>query len=234
MGASAVTEAVHCIGRDKELAIVREHLRAAKNLVVFGAEGVGKTALVREAIEGASNVFYCPDTSTVKTTCQSLLAQLKLSVAEADNIARKRAILKATAGKKCSFVFDHVRWVSPKLLSFLGNIRESHTIIIVTRSIAWSDMGHLKMILWGFDKLEIAPLAHGAMRDVLRTQMKQLNLRVPNSQRFEVDALRIAGHNLHVLMELCQQAASGKYVFGKHLSTQLLNLDRRIKELGLR
>jgi hypothetical protein len=81
------------IGRDKELAVVREHLRDGKNLIVFGPPGIGKTALIREA---APEVLYCADTGTLKSACESLLAQLGLS-APADNIARKRAILKALA-----------------------------------------------------------------------------------------------------------------------------------------
>jgi hypothetical protein len=221
------------IGRSKELAVVREHLRAGKNLVVFGAIGVGKTALVSEARRDAPNALYCADTSTLKRACESLLSQLNLTVLEADNIVRKRAILKATTGENCCFVFDQVGWVGPRLLSFLEKVRESHSMIVVTRSIAWSEMGHLRMILWDFDQVELAPLSHEATRQVLRARMKELQLRVPDPQQFEADVLRITGHNLHVLMELCQQAATGQYVFGKHLSTQLLNLDRRIKELPL-
>jgi len=221
------------IGRDRELRIVREHLCAGKNLVVFGAEGVGKTGLVTEATRGHPNVLYCAHSATLKSACESLLGQLQLMVPDADNVARKRAILKATAGKKCRFVFDHVVWVSPKLVSFLNTIHESYSMIVVTRSIAWSDMGHLKMILWDFDKLELTPLSHGAMRQVLRAQVRQLRLRTPDVERFEADVLRIAGHNLHVLMALCQQVASGKYTLGKQFPARLLDLDRRIKELNL-
>jgi len=224
---------MNLFGRDHELQILRKHLRTGRNLVVVGPEGVGKSALVTEAIRGQADALYCANTATLKSACESLLGQLRLAVPEADNVARKRAILKATAGKKCCFVFDHVGWVSPKLVSFLNNVHESHSMIIVTRSIAWSDMGHLKMILWDFDELEVMPLSRDAMLQSLRGQMKQLKLRVPNPQRFETDVLRIAGRNLHVLMELCQQATGDQYVFGKHLSTQLLNLDRRIKELDL-
>ncbi len=219
------------IGRHKELAVVREHLRAGRNLVVVGAIGVGKTALVSEALRDAPHALYCADTSTLKRGCESFLSQLNLTVTEADNIVRKHAILKATAGKNCCFVFDHVGWVGPKLLSFLEKVRQSHSMIVVTRSMAWSEMGHLRMILWDFDQIELAPLSREGTRQLLRARMKELKLRAPDPQRFEADVLRIAGHNLHVLMELCQQAASGRYVFGKHLSTQLLNLDRRIKEL---
>ncbi len=221
------------IGRHKELAVVREHLRAGRNLAVFGAIGVGKTALVGEALPDAPSALYCAHTSTLKSACELVLSQLNLTVPEADNIVRKHAILKATAGKNCCFVFDHVGWVGPKLLSFLEKVRQSHSMIVVTRSIAWSEMGHLRMILWDFDQIELTPLSREATRQVLRARMKQLQLRVPDAEQFEADVLRIAGHNLHVLMGLCQQAASGQYVFGKRLSTQLLNLDRRVKELRL-
>jgi len=77
------------IGREKELAIVREHVRAGRNLAVVGPAGVGKTALVREAVPAAR---YCADSSTVKTVCESL------GFHAPDNIARKRALLRATAG----------------------------------------------------------------------------------------------------------------------------------------
>jgi ABC-type cobalamin/Fe3+-siderophores transport system ATPase subunit len=86
------------IGRDKELVIVREHLRQGKNLVVFGPVGVGKTALVAEAIRDRSGVLYCADTATLKTTCEALLAQLGVVASAADNVARKRAILRAVRG----------------------------------------------------------------------------------------------------------------------------------------
>jgi hypothetical protein len=225
---------MNLIDRETELNAVHESLRVGRNLAVVGLEGVGKTALITEAIRDRSDVLYCGDTSTLKTACESLLAQLRLAVNEADNVARKRAILRTTADKKLCFIFDHVGWVNPKLQAFLENVRASHPMIVVTRSIAWSDMGHLKMILWDFDKLELRPPSRETMLEVLRAQVKRLKLRVPDPHQFEANVLRIADHNLHVLMELCQQAADGGYVFGKHLSTQLLNLDRRIKELGLR
>jgi hypothetical protein len=224
---------LNLIGRDKEVNLVREHLRVGKNLVVFGKEGVGKTALVRKAMETTPAALYCADTTTLKAACESLLRELRLRAAEADNVVRKRAIIKATARRRHCFVFDHVGWVAPKLLSFLEKLQESHRLIVVMRSIAWSDMGHLKLLLWDFGKLEVPPLSREATLQVLRSQMQHFKLSVPDPNRFETDVLRIAGHNLHVLGQLCRQAARGQYVFGKHLSTQLLDIDRRIGGLRL-
>jgi len=220
------------IRRDAELKLVREHLRARKNLVVFGVEGVGKTALVAEAMRDRPDALYCADATTLKTACESLLAQLGLAVAEADNVRRKRAILKATAGKNCCFVFDHVGRVGPKLASFLDNIHESQPMIVVTRSLAWKDIGHLKMILYDFDTLKLTNLSETDTRQLVRAKIKQLSLTAPNPAEFEREVWRLSKGNPRLIIELCQQAAKRSYVFGGHLSTQLLDLDRRISKLN--
>jgi len=221
------------IGREDELHVVRQRVRAGKNIAIFGGEGVGKTALVTEAVEAAAGVVYCPDTSTLKTACESLLGRFGVRVTEADNLARKRAVLAAARGRRLTFVFDHVGWVGPKLLSLLALLRESHPLIVVTRDLAPAATGHLKMILWDFDKLELRPLDRAAALRLLQAQMKQLALTVPDARQFEHDVLCLAGGNPRRILELCEQAAQGRYVFGRRVSTQLMELDRRIRQLDL-
>jgi NADPH:quinone reductase-like Zn-dependent oxidoreductase len=218
-------------GRDKELAVVREHLRTGRNLAIWGTAGVGKTALVSEAIAGRPAVLYCAGTSTVKTACESLLAALGLTVRNADNIERKRAILKATRGKDCCFVLDHVGHVTPKLLSLLETIHDSHPMIVVTRSLAWSATGHLKMILWDFDQLELTNLHQADARRFMEAEASRLALKVPNRPQFMRELWRLSRGNPRLIVELYEQVAKGRYVFGGHLSTQLLDLDRRIRNL---
>jgi len=208
------------VGRDKELAVVREHVRDGRNLVVFGPAGMGKTTLVTEAIRDQPGAVYCADTSTLKIACESVLAQIGLTVRLTDNVARKRAILRATAGQRRCFVFDHVGRVSPKLASFLETVRETHSMILVTRTVAGPATGWLKMILWDFDQLELAPLSGGAMRELLRAEIGVCE------SRLERGILRVARGCPGVLMALCRQAHRGRY-----LSPRLLDLDRRIAEL---
>jgi len=200
------------IGREKELAIVREHVRAGRNLAVVGPAGVGKTALVREAVPGAR---YCADSSTVKTVCESL------GFHAPDNIARKRALLRATAGGTQCFVFDHVGHVTPKLLSLLELIHESHPMIVVTRSLAWKEVGHLKMILWDFDTLELRNLPEREACRLADRETARLGIKVPAQ-----DLWRLAHGHPGRILELCAQATKGRYV-----SAQLLDLDCRIAKL---
>jgi hypothetical protein len=222
---------MNLIGRDKELAIVRKHLHAGKNLVVFGPAGVGKTALVAEGLHDTSNALYSADTSTLKGACESLLTELKLSVPEADNIVRKRAILKATAGKNYGFVFDHVGWVSPKLLSFLENLHALHPLLVVTRSLAWKDIGHLKMILYDFDTLELGNLAEAPARQLIQSLTAELHL--PDAVTFQRDLWRLSHGNPGKMIALSEQARRGRYSFGGKTDVRLLDLDRRIQELDL-
>ena len=221
------------IGRDTELGIVREHVRTSRNLAIWGAEGVGKTALVSEAIAGKRDVLYCADASTLKAACESLLAALGLTVAGADNIQRKRAILNATRGKRFCFIFDHVGHVTPKLLSLLESIHDSHPIMVVARSLAWKDTGHLKLILWDFHTLELGNLRESAARQLVAAEVTRLGLSVPDRRQLAREFMRLSRGNPRRIVELCAQASRGRYVFGDRLSSNLLDLDRRIHELNL-
>ena len=221
------------IGLETELSIVREHLRADKNLAVCGPAGVGKTALVQAALAGRTDAVYCGDTATLKTACESLLTVLGMTVAEADNVQRKRAVLRALRRRRSVVVFDHVGRVSPKLLSLLDNLHGSHPLIVVTRSLAWKDIGHLKMILYDFDTLELTNLSEPDLRQLVRAQINQLGLTVPNPAEFEHDLWRLSHGNPGFIVALCQQAEQGHYIFGRRLATRLLDLDRCIKSLNL-
>jgi len=211
------------IGRDKELQVVRDHLQRRRNLAVCGATGTGKTALVAEAIAGKADVLYCADSATLKTACESLLAQLGLDVAVADNVERKRAILNATRRRSVCFIFDHVCCVSPKLAAFLENLHDAHPMIVITRSLAWPEIGHLKMILWDFDTLELRNLSQRNACRLAEAEATRLGIRV--SAR---ELARLSRGNPRHLLELCAQAERSRLI-----SPQLLELDRRISELKL-
>jgi hypothetical protein len=103
----------------------------------------------------------------------------------------------------------------------------------VTPSLAWPDIGHLKMILWDFDKLQIGNLDQAATRQLTNAESARLGLSIPDPPRFAHEVRRLSHGNPGLIVELCAQASKGRYVFGHHLSTQLLNLDRRIGKLDL-
>jgi hypothetical protein len=195
------------IGRDKELALVSN----GRNLVITGPEGAGKTALVRAALPDA---VYCANSSTLKNACESL------GFCAPDNVQRKRLLLRSTA--RC-FVFDHLQHVTPKLLSLLEVLRESHRLVLVTRSLLWP----LKTMLWGFDQLELRNLPERDARRLIEAEIKRLQLNVP--PKFTREVWRLSRGNPRHILELCAQAGKQPYV-----SADLLDLDRRIGKLPAR
>ena len=48
------------VGREKELAMLNQSYQAAENtmVILYGREGMGKTALVRQFIQGKNAVYY--------------------------------------------------------------------------------------------------------------------------------------------------------------------------------
>src|SRR5208282_461587 len=123
----------------------------------------------------------------------------------------------ATAGKKHCFIFDHVRHVTPKLLSLLENIHESHPMIVVSRSLAWKETGHLKMILWDFINLELHNLPERDACRLVEVETDRLALNLPDRRRFAREVWRLSRGNPRYILELCAQAGKGRYV-----STDLL------------
>jgi hypothetical protein len=121
----------------------------------------------------------------------------------------------------------------PKLFSLLDAIREAHQMVVVTRSLAWSEIGHLKMILWDFDRRQLNKLRQADAFQLIMTETERLGLEVPSPQQFARTVWRLSGGNPHTILDICARAARGHYIFGTHLSTQLLDLDRRIEKLHL-
>jgi len=78
-------------------------------------------------------------------------------------------------------------------------------------------------------RLNLPPLPE----PLVRARVKQLSLTVPNPAEFEHDLWRLSHGNPGRILSLCQQAKQGHYIFGHHLATRLLDLDRRIKSLNL-
>jgi GTPase SAR1 family protein len=202
---------MNLVGRKTEIETVCEYARCGKNLAVSGAEGVGKTALLREVVSRIPDAIFCADTSTLKNACDSLLTVLGLPLQHDGNIQRKRAILQAVRGKRRRFVLDNVRWVAPQLLSFLDNLRESHTLVIAARSLASKNAGHLREILWDFERLELRNLEETDARTLIRGQIQAHKLKLPDAPQFESDVLRLSHGNPRVIVELCEQASKGRY-----------------------
>ncbi len=58
------------VGRDKEVRKIVDSVSQRKNLFLFGQESVGKTSIVKRALEetGGKGILYSDNCSTIKTS----------------------------------------------------------------------------------------------------------------------------------------------------------------------
>ena len=216
------------VGREKEVARLKQLHAQRKHVLILGAAGVGKTALVRQA-SVLLPLLVCPNSTKFSDICDAMENALKLDRTEKRLPQRKSRLLKTlvTAGK--TVVFDGVAWTTPKLSSFIDCISECVPVWICCRSEHPWDIGHFWPFLWKFARVELRPFSQSESIALLEAAVE--NGQVPATALKAAERLHhLAAGNPRVLCELLDELASGRYDPQKVFELKLLDLDRRIHE----
>ncbi len=149
------------IDRDREIEIIRDHIRQGKSLHLYGPEGVGKSALIEHVYRTWDEIgtlripIYCKDSETLErildTIARSLLLQGKKLldidyesrteklILQPDDVStvprrnlRNMVFPHIKRGKFC-ITLDHLENVTSRTNSFLKALYGSTMIITVSR-----------------------------------------------------------------------------------------------------
>ncbi len=217
------------VGREKELARLRELHRERRHVLILGADGVGKSALVAHAKQMLP-LLVCPRSERLSEICAALESQLGLEATGAHLMARKSRLLRALAGCRQAVVFDGVGWTTPKVGSFFECVSERVPVWIVSRSDHAWDIGRIWPLLSRFERVELHPF-HPA-------ETRELMARGVTAGQFAADVLdavaqlhHLAAGNPRVLCELLEVLAGGRYDLRKRFDVKMLELDHRIRHL---
>jgi len=215
--------------RQKELARLSELHTQRKHALILGPAGVGKSALVGQLREQLS-LLVSARSAHLGAICADLEPQLGLEWRGLRLLERKRRLREALAAAQRTVVFDGVAWISPKLSRLFEGVTEQAPVWICARSEHPWDIGHFWPLLVRFTRVQLRPF-HPSETQLLIEAAVAAG-RIPAAARKIAHWLqRRSGGSPHVLCELFEELATGKYDLSNPQALRRLDLDRRIHEV---
>ena len=223
------TGAFPFVGRQTELARLRDLHSQRKHVLILGPAGVGKSALVERLRERLA-LLVSADSAHLGQICEGLEPQLGLESAGLRLLQRKQRLRKAVADAGRTVVFDGVGWTSPKVSSFLESVTERVPVWICARSEHPWDIGHFWPLLVRFERVEVRPFHPSETHSLVEGAIAAGCVPAAALGIVEWLQLRSAGVPL-VLRQLLEELATGKYDLTSPYALRRLDLDRRIHEV---
>ncbi|HUA38085.1 MAG TPA: ATP-binding protein [Candidatus Sulfopaludibacter sp.] len=219
------------IGRKRETAQLRRLHAQHKHTLVLGPAGVGKSALVTHLAQ-ALPLLVCPQSETLGEICGTLEMELAPNTLHLPLVQRKNRLLQKLAETHRTVVFDGVGWTTPKISSFLESAMERATVWICTRSELARNIGHFWPLLARFEIIKLRAF-HTYETQALLNAAIDIG-QIPSSlEPFARQLHRLAAGLPRTSCEFLEQFAAGHYDLSRRTGWQLLDTDRRIKNLSL-
>jgi len=217
------------VGRKKEMTRLCRLHKQRRHVLILGAAGVGKSALI-EHLRGTLPLVLCVQSEALGEICCNLESELHLSATPPPLVQRKNRLLKILAETGQTVVFDGMGWTTPKISSFLESAMERAPVWICARSELAVKIGHFWPLLARFEKIELRPFHFSETKALLAAAVE--NGQIPPSLAPFARPLHQLSAGLPLaLRELLEQFATGHYDLSRRAGLQLLELDRHIKHL---
>ena len=111
------------VGRAKEIALLQRLHAQRKHVLILGAKGVGKSALVAH-LRQSLRLHVCPASERLSEICEALEREFRLDAGDFHLIQRKNRLLRLLKESQRAVVFDGASWTTPKLASFIESVSE--------------------------------------------------------------------------------------------------------------
>ncbi len=217
------------VGRETEIERFRQLHKQRKHVLILGAEGMGKSALVAHLRESLG-LRVCPASERLSAICEALERGFDLEAGDLHLVRRKNRLLKLLKGTKHAVVFDGAGWTTPKLGSFIENVSERVPVWLCVRSEHPWDVGRIWPLLARFEHVELKPFHPNETQKLAASAVRK---KVVPEKTLEIAGWlhhRAAG-NQKILCELLTEIARGHYDLGNPHGLRLLDLDRHIHEM---
>lgn len=211
------------------MARLRQLHQQRRLVLLHGAEGTGKSALV-EQLREPLGLHVCPVSEHLSEICDSLEESFGLEAGDFDLVKRKDRLLKLIKeAKRAAVVFDGASWTTPKLGSFIESVSLRVPVWLCVRSEHPWDVGRIWPLLVRFEHVELKPFR--------RKETQKLVAFAVGKKIVPEKTLDIVGWLHHrsagcpkVLCALMTEIGRGHYDLGNPHGLRLLDLDRHIHD----
>jgi hypothetical protein len=218
------------VGREKEIARLRQLHKERRHVLILGAAGIGKSALVAH-LRASLGLRVCPASERLGEICEALEREFDLEAGDLHIVQRKNRLLKLLKeAKRIAVVFDGASWTTPKLGSFIENVGERVPVWLCVRSEHPWDVGRIWPLLVRFEHVELKPFHPKETEKLVAAAVREKVVPEKTLEIVEWLHHRAAG-SPNILCELLTEIAHGHYDLSRPHGLRLLDLDRRIHEI---
>jgi hypothetical protein len=250
------------VARDKEFAVVLDHIARRKSLHIYGDKGMGKSALLDQVYDflkarGTPIPIYCRSSRTLREIL------LHISVFLLDHFKHLSSIDKFKETKEIGsysdvkrltirtlrnltfthiterdfcIILDHLEYVTPTINGFLSLLSEKAPVVTASRQ-SWelgdySFRGRLDYALYLVAKLRLENLNKKDAFALIENLCRKLNTEFSASPRIFEEIFYISKGNPGVISQICEKARRAEYNRGNGLNSALITIDSKLEELS--
>jgi GTPase SAR1 family protein len=225
------------IGREKEIGLINDLMSKNKNIIVFGEEGVGKTVIVQSVLNEQLNRrnLYVQENETLRNTLLGIIAsgskEISKGIDALNILALKKKCYEIINKNPDYIVLDRMGRAEPKHYAFLMYLLEKGIpLLVISRGLDKKSIGHLRMVLYDFEKVEIKNFDRAVSSNLIDYFMKEFGIKVTKEAEFKQAIFNYSKGNPKIIKALCFLARDVKYQKKDTLDVKLMDLDRRISE----
>ena len=215
------------VGRRGELAALALALDRRQSRLIRGPRGIGKTRLIREALEQAKQPFVSVRQPRVlHQLLVELAAGLRCSVRRPTSIVLKPAVLEALRTAPRAVVLDDVADASPRMYRFLQQIYHMPGCCLIVAARSRACLGHLHKLLWDpREEIALSPLDQREAQALFDAAAQAFGLTALDLTGFRRDVLAAARGNAGQIVAMCRMAARPEYQKNRRVNFPSLRMD---------
>jgi hypothetical protein len=226
-----MNESFAFFGRQELIEKLRRLYAERKHVLIVGAEGIGKTALLRQ-VNQSCPILLCEESSSLRRICDSLECQLGWADYKLNVVERKNRLLIYLERRGEPVAFDQVALIPPRVARFIGHLGDHIPVWIACRSDQRKEIGRVWEYLYRFTRIELLPLTRIETSALIENAVARGNIQA-DAREHSAYLHQLSKGVPRVLEDLLMELATRKYKIDTSFGRHLLDIDRRIREIGL-